>query len=409
MPNTPERWLQGQIHILVQGDGERFLHLAAVERLSLHRVVRRADGLTARVQAKDGAKLRKVLRGAHCTLRILDRRGLPFLLAFFTRRPILPLMAVCLITALFLVSSLIFRVQVTSMEPLPAGDRQQILEVAAENGLYPGRLISQVDLESCQRQISRAFPELFFVEISRRGVTLEIRVAKRTDISPAQQPLAPGDLVAACDGVITQVLVRKGTPAVQAGDTVVQGQVLIYGWQDPMGAVAADGIVTARVWTEAYAECPTRHQELRPTGASQPLLQLVSSSGAQLTLVGDPDAYPYAQADLTATPVTRWRNMQPTVEVIHGSIGQLTPIPVEHSYEEALAIAERDAELAARSALAALCDISATSILETQVTPVELEPDLARVRVTLEASSEIGLYTPNLRTQDPLPSGPAPE
>lgn len=409
MLNTPERWLRGQIQILVQGDVERFLHLAAVERLALRHVIRQTNGLTARVQAKDGAKLRRVLRGAHCTLRILDRRGLPFLLAFLARRPILPLMAACLAAALFLVSSLIFQVEVTSIEPLPASDRQQILAVAAENGLRPGRFIHQVDLEYCQRQISRAFPELFFVEVGRRGVTLEIRVAKRTDISPAQQPLAPGDLVAACDGVVTEVLVRKGTPAVQAGDTVVQGQVLIYGWQDSLGAVAADGIVTARVWTQAYAECPTSRQELQPTGVTQPLLQLVSSSGARLTLVGDPDAYPYAQMDLTATPISLWRNMQPTVEVIHGSVGQLTPITIAHSYEEALAIAERDAELAARSALAAQCDISATSILAIQSTPLELEADLARVRVTLEASSEIGLYTPNLRSQDPLASEPLPE
>lgn len=409
MHRSPEQWLKAYIQIEIHGDGERFLHAAAQEGLALRRVAREKELLLAELLAADSKKLRRALRLSHCSMRIRRRSGLPFFLAFLQQRPFLPLMALLLIVGFCLLSSLIFRVEVSSLEPLPAADYARVLAVAKENGLYPGRFVGQVDLEHCKRQISLDFPELFFVEISRRGVSMEIRIAKRIDISPAQLPRGPGDVVAACDGVIEEVLVRKGTAAVRSGDTVVKGQVLIYGWQGLEGPVAADGIVTARVWASAYAECPILHKELHPSGEQQSLIQLRGERGAVLTLAGDPERYAYSESQLHTAALLPWRNIPPTVELIHGVVGELICVEQQYTYEEALAIAEKDAELHARAQLAASCDISSTSISATQVEPLQLEEDLARVKVTLEAESQIGQYVENLWAEDPLPGGLPPE
>ncbi|MBQ6808266.1 MAG: sporulation protein YqfD [Firmicutes bacterium] len=409
MRRSAEQWLKAVIQVEIRGDGERFLQAAAREGLALRQVQREGELLLAELLAEDSRTLRRVLRLSRCGMRIRRRSGLPFLLAFLRRRPVLPLMSLLLMGALFLFSSLIFRVEVSSLEPLPEADYRRVLALAGENGLCPGRFIWQVDLEHCKRQISLSFPELFFVEVSRRGVNMEIRIAKRIDISPAQLPRSPGDVVAACDGVIENVLVRKGTAAVRSGDTVLKGQVLIYGWQGLEGPVAADGIVTARVWASAYAECPTLHRELQPSGRQQSLLQLRGPAGARLTLFGQEEPYAFNEKQLQSRTFPPWRNTQSTVEIIHGVVGELCCVEQQYSYEEALDIATRDAELSARAQLAASCDISSTSILRSWAEPLQLEEDLARVLVRLEAESQIGQYVEHLWEEDPLPGGLPPE
>ena len=416
MTKAAEHWLKAHIQIEISGDGEAFLQAAAWEKLPLQDVHREEGRLLVRLRVDDLAKLRRTLRLSHCSMHILRRSGWPFFLAFMRRRPLLPLSCALLIAALCLVSTLIFQVSVSSLEALPQADYQRVLAVAEENGLRPGAFLWQVDLEHCKRQISLNFPELFFVEISRHGVRWEIRIAKRIDLAPAQQPRSPGDVLASCDGVVQDILVRRGTAAVRSGDTVVKGQVLIYGWQGLEGSVAADGMVYARVWAEAYAECPQEWQELQPTGRSQPLLQLRGSQGAILTLIGREQPFDYQESQLQAEPLLppaltwlTWRNNTDTVELIHGIIGELRRVTVQHSYEEALAIAAHDAELQARAQLAASCDIGSTSITHIRQEELRLDEPLARIRVTLEAESQIGLYAEHLWEEDPLPGGLPPE
>lgn len=413
MIKQAEQWLLARVLVEIHGDGEAFLQAAAWEKLPLGAVRREGELLLVWLCTEDLGKLRRALRLSHCHMHVRQRQGLPFLLAFLRRRPLLPLAAALLVAALCLVSSLIFRVEVSSVEPLPRADRQRILAVAEEQGLRPGRFIQQVDLEHCQRQIELDFPELFFVEISRRGVDVEIRVAKRIDISPAQQKKAPGDIIALRDGVIQDILVRKGTAAVAVGDTVVKGQVLIYGQQGRAASneqpgqsgqsgqeespaatepVAADGLVYARVWATGYGECPRERQELRPSGQQQVFLQLRGKNGARLTLAGDEEAYAYSDRQLKSAALLPWRNTGDTVEVIHGEIGEMLPVSIQHTYEEALAIAAREAELQAKAELLHSCNIGDTGILQLSQEELPLEPELARVRVTLEALSQIGLY-----------------
>ena len=121
---------KARIDIHIRGDRDRFLQAAAWTGLSLGQVRPAADGLFAQALAADRGKLRRALRLSGCTMHIQGRRGLPVLLAFLRRRPALPLMALALVAALFLTSSLIFRVEVVSQ--LQRGsDPQSLQELAA--------------------------------------------------------------------------------------------------------------------------------------------------------------------------------------------------------------------------------------------------------------------------------------
>ena len=93
MRRSAEQWLKAVIQVEIRGDGERFLQAAAREGLALRQVQREGELLLAELLAEDSRTLRRVLRLSRCGMRIRRRSGLPFLLAFLRRRPVLPLMS----------------------------------------------------------------------------------------------------------------------------------------------------------------------------------------------------------------------------------------------------------------------------------------------------------------------------
>ena len=87
------------------------------------------------------------------------------------------------------------------------------------------------------------------------------------------------------DGIIEDILVRRGTAAVSSGDAVCKGDILIYGWQGDL-ASAADGIVTAKLWGEGYGECALREEWTEPSGNEVISIGLKVDDGSFLHLAG---------------------------------------------------------------------------------------------------------------------------
>jgi hypothetical protein len=59
---------------------------------------------------------------------------------------------------------------------------------------------------------------------------ITIKEQIQLETKSAQETAVCSNLVSPCDGQVEQLFVRSGTAAVAVGDTVKQGDVLIYGW-----------------------------------------------------------------------------------------------------------------------------------------------------------------------------------
>ena len=90
----------------------------------------------------------------------------------------------------------------------------------------------------------------------------------------------PGDVVAVRDGIVDAVRVYAGTAAVEAGDAVRQGQVLIRGEEraadGAVTPVAARGVVTARCWQSHTVRMPLDEVVSEETGRTCALSQIVT-------------------------------------------------------------------------------------------------------------------------------------
>jgi|GEM_PF-5653207 len=391
MKTDPARLVKGSLEIRAEGDAGSFLDAALNQGLTLTSVRLDGQGCTARLAYDELPQLRRAARDSHCRVRFVRRRGLPFFLALLRRRPLLPVaLGLTLLLMLFL-STLVLEVTVSGEGPLSDSELQQVLDTAAEAGLKPGATRLRVDVEEVEEYILQRMPQIFYAEALVRGQRVELAVVRRVDVTPTEQVKPPGNLVALSDGVIIDVLVRRGTAAVKSGEPVQKGEVLIYGTYG-REAVAADGIVTARVWAGGYGECPVKETGMLRTGR-------VAWAGMTITLpdgrswsLGGRRESPYAlygREELRASTVL-WRNISLPVEIVTTVFYELEARTVLYGEAYARELARRRAELDAKKELFSRYDIAVTRIVETRVEELFLEENLRRAAVTIEARTEIG-------------------
>lgn len=277
---------QGYVIIKVKGAAiEEFLNLAAGRGIYLWDTERLSPNmLVARVSIDGFRALSDIVRAVPVQVRILQRVGFPFLLQKIRRRQTLLLGGLLSLLCIYFASSFLWFIQIEGVQKL---DEELILQVLTEVGVKPGIRRSQLQPHQLEKHLMLEIPELAWVGVSLRGTLLQVRVVEKTGVE--EEKLVAGDIVAARDGLITQVVPFVGTPVVQEGETVHRGQVLISGDPalgrqlqvtpevirvDTAGGgservyLRADGIVKARVWYEGHGEASSVRYREELTGKS---------------------------------------------------------------------------------------------------------------------------------------------
>lgn len=132
-----------------------------------------------------------------------------------------------------------------------------ILDYLETEKVVHGMRKSQVDCKGIQESIRIRFPDIIWVSAQVRGTRLLIHIRENEDELPTEEILEkePRDLVAAKEGIITSVLVRRGISGVQVGDTVEEGARLVSGRLDLVGD---NGEVIGYQYTSADADIYAR-------------------------------------------------------------------------------------------------------------------------------------------------------
>ena len=250
-------WLMGYVEILVRGPHlEKFINLATNSGLLLWDVKRVGpDVLHVKLRAHGFRRIRGYARRSQATVRLHRKRGWPFVQRRLQRRRTFLLGCVLFLAGLVYLSTLVLVIRVEGFE---GSDRQQLIATLAKLGVKPG--ISRQSLLArkalVEREVMLETPQAVWFGLNLRGVVADVTVVKRQSPPP---PQANYDLIAGRDGLVTKVVVIRGTSAVKEGDTVAPGDLLISGveWKHDKAsaelvkiAVPANGIVEARVWQD---------------------------------------------------------------------------------------------------------------------------------------------------------------
>ena len=162
--------------------------------------------------------MRPAARRSGVRVRILRRRGLPFLLSRLWKRTAFACGALLFVCLLYLLGSVIWFVEVQGAEQVPMAS---IRRAAAELGLRPGVWRHRVSGNEIGRDLVVKVPELAWAGVELRGSCAIVQVVEKKIVLPQDEPL--GNIVAAKNGIISKIIAVQGKSLVKVGDTVQKG------------------------------------------------------------------------------------------------------------------------------------------------------------------------------------------
>ncbi|HLS52776.1 MAG TPA: sporulation protein YqfD [Tissierellaceae bacterium] len=263
-------YLKGYVIIRIKGLSlERLLNLALVKDIYLWDVKRVSNyEIEATVSLVGVKALDKLVERLGCQVKIVERRGLPFLLDRLRKRKMLGLGVIVFIILIGLLSSLVWQIEIIGTEQIP---QMEILKLLEENNIKTGRFKKDIDKDQVERLILDKFQYISFLDIRKTGVKLIIEL-KEQDMPPEKADKSyPANVVAKKKGVILKIVAIKGKAVVNKGDVVNPGDILISGimdseLSDEVYLVHAEGEILAQARYTATVESPIIKYEERETG-----------------------------------------------------------------------------------------------------------------------------------------------
>lgn len=266
-------YIRGYVIIIVKGYFiEKFINICTRREILLWDIKIRGSGvMTLKISINGFKMLRPIARKTNCSVRIVSKKGLPFVFSRYKRRKAFFAGAVLFIFLFYVLTSFIWSVEVTGNKDIMT---DLILEKLAENGVKAGKLKYNIDADKVADSLMLGIDELRWISVTIKGTKAKIHVAERV-LPPQLVPMEQScSIVAARDGVINSIVVKEGQAEVKPGDTVIRGQLLvsgnipIKGEEDRTRLVHAIASIEARTWYEESCEVKTQVTEKMRTGNS---------------------------------------------------------------------------------------------------------------------------------------------
>jgi len=386
----------GVVRIKISGIfPEKFINLCLNGGIMLWGIKKVGEDIYAYVRLPDFFAIREPAFKSHNKVRIVGVRGLPFTLKRFKQRKMMLAGAVLFFILLEVLTSYIWFIDIDGVKTV-SGDR--VKDIAASNGLRTGVFKNDVNVKEIESQILLNMPEVAWVGVKVNGTRALIEIVEKT--LPRIADKAPADIVAAKDGVITEIIAIAGQAVVKKGDTVSKGDILVRGVNSPppqsdgqntvQGAgelIRANGIIKARIWYDSYGESGLVREEYRRTGRKVSAVT-VKVGGAEMAFkkVIVPPFARY-ETEVIHKKLPEWRNSDFTVESTINIYHEVATDLYEISFDEARELAKAKAFQALVSKIPETAQVlvSDFEVLKTS------ESGLVRVKVSTETIEDIGL------------------
>lgn len=166
--------------------------------------------------------------------------------------------AICLVIPTLLISSAFcLRIKVDSTLA-----REQVLEVLADNNVTIGTLQKNIDCKSLENALASKLG-VSYALVSKSGSTLSVKLIDVQHAPPPVNLSDPRNLVAACDGIVTRLVVVQGTAVVKVGDKVSKGQLLIEGKRHYTDGTFDQVCAIGQVWAEVSVSATATHNAMQ--------------------------------------------------------------------------------------------------------------------------------------------------
>lgn len=274
-------YLRGYVIIEVAGFSvERFLNLAAHHGIFIWDVSRSSAAATMKVSVKAFKLLKPFAKKTGCKVKIVKKRGAPFIVYRYRNRKLLAFGLFFFIFALYFLSSFIWLIEIQGTDRLSASDITAFLN---ENGLSVGTWKYKIDSKALEKVMFAEFTDISWLNIEIKGTKATVRLTETIPKQEIPDRSAPCDIVAKKDGLIVSIATSAGTPKLKAGDVVQAGDIIVSGelsiGDEDTGVrkeyVHAYADVRAKMYYEIKFTVPLQYSEKNFNGNSKRFYSII--------------------------------------------------------------------------------------------------------------------------------------
>lgn len=265
-------YLIGYVKIRVDGLSlEKFINLTVSRGIRLWGINRQSyTSLTANISIAGFKQLHSISHKIRCRIRIVEKRGFPFILYRYRHRKMLVVGMLVFLVIIYGFSSFIWSVEVEGAEKV---EIQVLMDELYSLGVRPGTYKPTIDTLKVENRLVINIPDISWASLEIKGSTAVLRVKEAVHPPDFINKDTPTNIVAAKDGIIQNMIVLDGQAVVDIGQTVRKGQLLVSGIFDHPQTIGiryvhAMGQIMARTWYEDTAELSLNDTYRQRTGRS---------------------------------------------------------------------------------------------------------------------------------------------
>jgi len=242
-------------------------------------------------------RVAETAKDAHVPIKIIERKGFPFLFSRYRRRYGLIAGFAFGFFLLFYSQLFVWKIDINGNKSIPALRIEQALE---ECGLGVGTFIPALDTNYAENTLLLNYRDISSAAISVKGTHIIVSVLERIHLPDIVDTGGYYNVVASEDGIILDIDAADGTPEVREGDVVYKGELLINsfikGNNDTYRPTHARGIVYAAVNRKFETEIPLERVSKAYTGRTNSKTKYKILGWSVPDLFGDEADYEYFNA-----------------------------------------------------------------------------------------------------------------
>lgn len=224
-------WFFGYVVFTFSGgftDG--FINRCYHEKINIKDISAENGVLTARCSIGAYKRLHKIAFRSGGKVKLVKKRGLPFLLHPLKGRWGVFCGMLFFVLLVSFMGGFIWNITVIGNQTL---ETSKIVDYLAQNGFKTGVRWSETDKENLEFAVMADFDRVAWISINRIGCLAQVEIRETTPKPEIENNNLITNVTAKKDGVIVKVTALGGWPAVQAGDAVITGDLLISGVYEP--------------------------------------------------------------------------------------------------------------------------------------------------------------------------------
>ncbi len=244
-------YILGYLSISVEGYYiERFINICKNNKIAIWNLKRDKDiKLYLRIGIRDFKNVCKVAKKTKCKIKIVNKRGVPFLVHKYKKRKVFLVLLILLVFLTLLSSNFVWNVDIQEEK---GQQIENIMEDIEEAGLRIGELKSKVNTKEIINKIRLKRKDIAWIGIELKGTNAIVKLVKADEKPNIIDENDYCSIISDKAGVITKINAQSGTANVKVGDTINKGDVVINGWMEGkytgIRYVHAKGEIEAKVW-----------------------------------------------------------------------------------------------------------------------------------------------------------------